>query len=137
MPAPMLACMASVAAFYHLPADALPAIHRVEGGRTGSVEHNGNGTDDLGPMQVNSSWLPALSQHTGLPARRLRDALIRQDCFNVAVAGAILRIYLDEANGDLVSAIGYYHSHTPGLREFYALRVLAPNAPHPAAGGAP
>ncbi len=119
-----LACMAAVAAFYQLPAQALPAIYRVEDGRAGYVQHNRNGTDDLGSMQINSTWLPVISRVTGLPARQLRTALIRQDCFNVAVAGAILRIYLNEAGGNLVRAIGYYHSHTPALRVAYQMRVM-------------
>ena len=125
MSASLLACMAVVAAFYRLPPQALPAIQRVEGGHAGSIDHNRNGTDDLGVMQVNTAWLPELAYRTGLPQRRLRTALIRQNCFNIAVAGAILRIYLNEAHGDAVTAIGYYHSHTPGRREAYAMRVLA------------
>lgn len=131
--------MAVVSALYRLPPHALPAIQRIEGGHAGSIGHNSNGTDDLGVMQVNSAWLPELTRRTGVPRRRLQNALIRQNCFNIAVAGAILRIYLNEAHGDVVTAIGYYHSHTPGLREAYAMRVLAlqldtaaatPSAPH-------
>ncbi len=125
MSASFLACMAVVSAFYRLPPQALPAIQRIEGGHAGSIGHNHNGTDDLGVMQVNSAWLPELARRTGLPQRRLRIALIRQNCFNIAVAGAILRIYLNEAHGDEVTAIGDYHSHTPGRREAYAMRVLA------------
>jgi hypothetical protein len=116
--------MAAVAAFYQLPPQALPAIYRVENGRAGYVQRNRNGTEDIGSMQINSLWLPILAHSTGLAPRRLRSALIRQDCFNVAVAGAILRIYLNEAGDDLVRAIGYYHSHTPALREAYQMRVL-------------
>jgi soluble lytic murein transglycosylase-like protein len=125
MPASFLACMAVVSAFYRLPPQALPAIQRIEGGHSSSIGHNHNGTDDLGVMQVNSAWLPELARRTGVPQSRLRIALIRQNCFNIAVAGAILRIYLNEAHGDVVTAIGYYHSHTSGRREAYAMRVLA------------
>jgi len=125
MPTPILACMAAVAAFYQLPPRALPAIHAAEGGRAGLVRHNTNGTDDLGAMQINTLWLPALAKATGLPQPRLRRALIQQDCFNVAVAGAILRVYLKESGGDLLTAIGDYHSHTPELRDAYELRVLS------------
>ena len=117
--------MSAVAAFYQLPPAALPAIHAAENGRAGIVRHNRNGSDDLGAMQINTLWLPLLSEGTGLPRDRLRDALIQQDCFNVAVAGAILRIYLHEAGNNLVRAVGYYHSHTPSLREAYERRVFA------------
>jgi len=116
--------MTAVAAFYQLPAETLPAIHAVENGRAGIVRHNTNGSEDLGAMQINTLWLPQLSRGTGLPTGRLRQALIQQDCFNVAVAGAILRIYLHES-GDLAKAIGYYHSHTPALSEAYQARVFS------------
>jgi hypothetical protein len=116
--------MAAVAVFYQLPPWALPAIHRVEGGRPGVVRHNSNGTDDLGTMQVNTLWLPALARGTGMPEGRLYRTLVRDACFNVAVAGAILRIYLHES-GDPVKAIGFYHSHTPAIGQAYRLRVLA------------
>jgi hypothetical protein len=59
--------MAAVTAFYQLPPPALPAIYRVEDGRPGYVQHNRNGTDDLGSMQINSSWLPAIARSTGIP----------------------------------------------------------------------
>ena len=134
MSAPLLACMAAVSAFYHLPPKALPAIHLIESGHAGSIGYNRNGTEDLGVMQVNTAWIPELARRTRLPQSRLRIALIRQDCFNIAVAGAILRIYLNEAHGDAVTAIGYYHSHTPGRREAYAMRVLALSPGAAAAG---
>jgi hypothetical protein len=116
--------MTAVAAFYQLPPQALPAIHAVENGRAGIVRRNRNGSEDLGLMQINTLWLPLLSRGTGLSITRLRRALIQQECFNVAVAGAILRIYLHET-GDLAKAIGYYHSHTPALSEAYQARVFS------------
>lgn len=125
MPASLLACMTAVAAFYHLPPRALPAIHVVENGWAGSVRHNKNGTDDLGVMQINTLWLPELSRGTGLSLSHLRSALVYQNCFNVAVAGAILRVYLHETGDNLVKAIGFYHSHTPTLAEAYRMRVLS------------
>jgi hypothetical protein len=124
MGAPILACMAAVAAFYHLPPLVLPAIHTVENGRAGLVRHNANGSDDLGLMQINTLWVPILSHETRVPVTRLRYALVHDDCFNVAVAGAILRIYWHES-GDMAKAIGFYHSHTPALRDAYRARVFA------------
>jgi hypothetical protein len=124
VPGPLLACMAAVSTFYHLPPQALPAIYAVENGRAGVVRHNTNGTDDLGVMQINTLWVPVLSRATRVPVTRVHHSLVHDECFNIAVSGAILRIYLHES-GDLVTAIGYYHSHTPALREAYQLRVLA------------
>ena len=35
-----------------------------------------------------------------------------------------MRTYLNEAHGDLMQAIGYYHSHTPALSLDYQEKVL-------------
>ena len=123
MAVPYLACMAMVASLYHLPPRVLPSIHAIEGGRVGSVSPNRNGSEDLGVMQVNTLWLPALARYTGLSQAEVRERLINRACFNIAAAGVILRTYLDEANGDVMRAVGYYHSHTPALHDSYRLRV--------------
>ena len=123
MAIPYLDCMALVASIYHLPPRALPAIQAVEGGKAGSIQHNRNNTDDLGVMQVNTRWLPALSTYTGLKPEIVRARLIEQPCFNIAAAGAILKSYLIEAHNELLPAIGYYHSHTPLLHERYRALV--------------
>ena len=143
MPAPLLACIAAVAAFYHLPLTTLVAIQKVEAGRLGLVRSNKDGSQDLGPMQINTRWLRPLARQTNLPAARLRQALISDACFNVAVGGAVLRLDLNARKGDLLEAIGDYHSHTPGLHEAYQARVLAtkvaltpPTRARPVAGAA-
>ncbi len=123
--APFLACMAVVASFYHLPPRVLPAIQAVEGGFVGSVSHNPDGSDDLGVMQVNTLWLATLSRASRLPATEVRRRLAQEPCFNIAAAGLIMRLYLTETNGDLLRAVGDYHSHTPALNSAYQSRVLA------------
>jgi hypothetical protein len=35
-----------------------------------------------------------------------------------------MRVYLDEAGGDLLRAVGYYHSHTPERATEYRAKVL-------------
>ena len=123
MAVPFVACMALVASIYGLPPRVLPSIHQTEGGQPGTVSRNGNGTEDLGVMQVNTIWLPALSAYTGLPQPLVRDKLIGNACFNIAAAGAIMRTYLNETRGDLMQAVGNYHSHTPVLTQRYQVRV--------------
>jgi soluble lytic murein transglycosylase-like protein len=123
MPVPYLACMALVASIYHLPPRVLSSIQAIEGGWPGAVIRNTNGSEDLGVMQVNTLWIGPLVRYTGLPAPVVRQKLITLPCFNIAAAGAILRDYLDEANGDLMQAIGYYHSHWPALGLPYQVRV--------------
>jgi soluble lytic murein transglycosylase-like protein len=124
MAVPFLACMLATATFYGLPPRALPAIQSVEGGRVGSVHLNADGSEDYGVMQVNSRWLNVLGRFTGESAPATRARLVNDPCFNIAAAGAILRTYLNEAGGDVLLAVGYYHSHTQVLRESYLGRVM-------------
>ncbi len=124
MAVPFLACMALVAQIYSLPPRVLPSIQRVEGGALGVVHHNVDGSQDLGIMQINTTWLPALSRYTHLEAAEVRDRLLNRVCFNVAAAGLIMRTYLDETGGDLMQAVGDYHSHTRALNQLYQSKVL-------------
>ncbi|MBS0561863.1 MAG: lytic transglycosylase domain-containing protein [Proteobacteria bacterium] len=124
MPVPFLACMAFVASVNHLPPRVLPSIQAVEGGAVGTVHRNTDGSDDLGVMQINTRWLPALATYFGMSQEAVRANLIHAPCFNIAAAGAVLRYYLNEAKGDLMLAIGYYHSHTMPLNLDYRARVV-------------
>ncbi len=116
--------MALVASLYHLPPRVLPAIQEVEGGRPGIMHPNTDGTLDLGVMQINTRWLGSLSRYThtsgAVVFRRLRD----EPCYNIAAAGAIMRNYLDETKGDLLRAVGDYHSHTIDLNLAYRAQVV-------------
>ena len=124
MPVPFLPCMALVAQIYSLPPRVLPSIQRVEGGAPGLVHRNTNGSEDLGVMQVNTIWLPYLAGYTHLPEAEVRARLLNRVCFNIAAAGLIMRIYLDETGGDLMRAVGDYNSHTPALNQAYQAKVL-------------
>lgn len=125
MALPFLACMIAAAGWYNLPPRVLPSIHAVEGGRLGAVSRNKNGSEDLGPMQVNSLWIPTLARMSGLPEKTVRERLINDPCFNIAAAGAIMRGYLNEARGDLMVAVGWYHSHTLARGLSYQGKVLS------------
>ena len=124
MAVPFLSCMALVAQIYSLPPRVLPSIQRVEGGQPGMVRSNTNGSQDLGIMQINTIWMSYLSGYTGLPQAEVRQRLLLRDCFNIAAAGLIMRISLDETGGDLLRAVGNYHSHTAHLNQSYQTRVL-------------
>lgn len=116
---PYLHCMLVVAAATALPPRVLPVIQKIEGGAVGVVHQNSNGTQDLGVMQINTIWLPALAARSGFSEAETRLRLIEDPCFNIAAAGLILRGYLDETHGALLPAIGDYHSHTPALNGAY------------------
>lgn len=136
MAVPYFACMALVAQLYSLPPRVLPSIQKVEGGGPGIVSHNANGSSDLGVMQINTLWLPILARYAKLSPAEVRNRLLHQPCFNIAAAGLIMRTYLDETQGDLMLAIGHYHSHTPLLNQGYQEKVRRSAAalfgPHPA-----
>jgi hypothetical protein len=125
MSVPFLACMATAAAFYHLPPRVLPSIQAVEAGKPGSVRINSNGSADLGLMQVNTIWIVPLASLAHMNPESVTDRLVNDPCFSIAASAAIMRFYLTEAHGNLMAAIGYYHSHTPGLGAAYQDKVLA------------
>lgn len=125
MPIPYLACMVASAAFYHLPPRVLPSIQRVEGGKAGLIMKNTNGTFDLGLMQVNTIWVKPLSAYTHLDAYTIKDRLIYDPCFSIAAAAVIMRQYMAETHGDVVTAVGYYHSHQKALSISYRAKVIA------------
>jgi len=75
-------------------------------------------------MQVNTRWLPAIAGATHAGTATVRTRLLADPCFNISAAGAILRTYLNQDHGDLMRAIGDYHSHTPLLHQRYQLQVL-------------
>jgi hypothetical protein len=124
MAVPFLACMVAVSAFYDLPPRVLPSIQAVEGGQVGTVSRNTDGSEDLGIMQVNTRWLEPIARLTGLPVATVRERLIGDGCFSIAAAGAILHSHLQESGGDLMWAVGSYHSRTPERHSAYLVRVL-------------
>jgi Transglycosylase SLT domain len=115
-----LKCMLVVAAATGLPPRVLPVIQSIEGGAPGVVRPDDNGTADLGVMQVNTIWIPALARRAGLSPAQTRSRLINDPCFNIAAAALILQSYLAEEHGALIPALGDYHSHTPELNTAYA-----------------
>lgn len=98
--------------------DPLPIelLLEVEGGRVGTVRRNDNGSEDLGPMQINSIHLPDVAL-IGISRNDVRD---NRRCRNV-FAGVLLYVrHLDAAGGNPARALARYHSKTPR----HALRYL-------------
>ena len=124
MSIPYLACIAAAAAFYHLPPRVLPSIQAVEGGEVGTIHLNSNGTADLGLMQVNTVWIRPLAAYARMDPDAVAVRLINDPCFNIAAAAAIMHLHMVETHGNLMQAIGLYHSHTATLSEDYKQKVL-------------
>lgn len=109
------ACRQRAAAAFDLPEDLLQAIKEVESGgsRGAPISANRNGTEDIGLMQINSSWLATLRKH-GISKEGLLDT-----CVNFYVGAWILRQAINEADGDVWAGVGAYHSPTPARQQNY------------------
>jgi hypothetical protein len=138
--APLTAvCLATAAHAYHLPETYLYAILKTEGGSVGQAVHNKNGTDDLGPFQINTAWGPAIGRYWHVSVPRALEHVRDDGCANALIASAILKKMLIETRGDFPKAIGFYHSHTAALAATYRDAVLgtAEKLTHAAAKSAP
>lgn len=120
----LAACLLIAAQTYSIPPAVLLGIYQVEGGRVGQeVGPNQNGSYDLGPMQINTIWLPELAREWGVTAATARKWVRDDPCTNVGVSAWILRRNLDET-GDLARSIAHYHSRTPTIGGAYRRKVV-------------
>jgi soluble lytic murein transglycosylase-like protein len=110
-------CINEAAIEYHVPAKLIISLLNVERGKNGKVEKNKNGTYDIGPMQINSSWLPDLEKH-GIT----RTDIQFNPCINVKVGAWILGKYI-AGEDNLLSGIGDYHSHTASNNLGYSQKI--------------
>lgn len=102
-PSDALVCLEQAAARYQVPERLLWAIISKEGGKPGTQSRNTNGTLDLGPAQVNTSWLPQLTKF-GITASHLTYDY----CLNVGVSAWILSQQAVR-KGDWFKATMAYH----------------------------
>ena len=109
---------------YSVPPAVLVGIHQVEGGKPGqAVGPNNNGSYDLGPMQINTIWLPELSKKWGVSESTAHRWVKDDPCTNMGVAAWILRGHMNETN-NLSQAIAHYHSRTPRYGHPYKSKVV-------------
>ena len=118
-------CLQAAAEAHHLPLAVDLILLRVEGGSVGAVTRNTNDTVDIGPMQVNTIWVPMVARHWQASHADTYAALRDNFCANVEAGSWILRQAIDEAHGDLWEGVGLYHSHDPSFKADYLRRVLA------------
>jgi hypothetical protein len=119
----LAACLMLASHNYQVPAAVLVGIYKVEGGQIGQQVANTNGSYDLGPMQINTIWMPELARYWGVPQSTAKR-LVRDDaCTNMGVAAWILRQHLQET-GSLAQAIANYHSRTPFRGHSYRKKVI-------------
>lgn len=116
------ACIAHAAKAYSLPVVLLQGILATEGGHVGEINRNANGSYDMGPAQVNSTWLPRLASQ-GIT----RAQVINDGCLNVHIGAWILAQAMEGANpnkpGQFWQHVGAYNSVTPRYNQRYATLV--------------
>jgi hypothetical protein len=119
---PSLSCLAKEADRNGIDPYVLLAVMKTEGGRPGELALNRNGTVDLGPMSINTVWLPTLAKHYRTPEPELKRRLALDGCANVAAAALILKRKISE-NGDVWEGVASYHSSDPAKQSRYLMRV--------------
>lgn len=118
------ACLIIASQTYDVPKSVMFGIYQVERGQIGkSTGPNKNGTYDVGPMQINTVWLPQLAGIWGVSHNTAYKWLQKDPCTNAGVAAWILRRHYDET-GDMWQAIAHYHSKTPHIGKRYRKRVV-------------
>ncbi len=121
----LAACLMLASHTYQVPPAVMIGIMHVEGGRVGQqVGPNSNGTYDLGPMQVNTRWLPQLARAWKVDLNTAKKVVRDDGCMNVKVAAWILHNKIQET-GSLFGGIAHYHSATPWRGHRYAAKVIA------------
>ncbi len=118
-------CLLAAANLYQLPPGVLVILLNVEAGSLGKVSQNANKTVDIGPMQVNDSWIGKIAAHWRASAGATFFALRDNFCANIEGGAWILRQAIDEAHGDFWEGVALYHSHTEKYKLDYLQKVLA------------
>ena len=113
------ACLMAAAQAYAVQTESLYSVLRIEGGWVGLAKPNlrKDGTtrsEDLGPFQVNTAWLPTFSTYWRQPSQASVYVLLRDDgCAGAYAASAILRYHWQQS-GNLERAIAFYHTGPKG-----------------------
>jgi soluble lytic murein transglycosylase-like protein len=117
-------CIFTAAQTYSVPPTVILGVLNVESGRVGMAQPNTNGTYDLGPMQINTIWVPELANYWRVPEKTALRWVRDDACINIGVGAWILRKKMNEA-GSLAGGIAGYHSMTPSLGSTYRNKVLS------------
>lgn len=112
-------CIDDAAARYRVPVSLVRAVAKVESsGNPLATNRNYDGSYDIGFMQINSRWVPALKRY-GISEQSLFDL-----CTNVYVGVWIMAQNINRY-GYGWDAIGAYNAKSTRKRNLYAHRVAA------------
>ncbi|ABM97154.1 lytic transglycosylase domain-containing protein [Methylibium petroleiphilum] len=110
-------CFKEAAERYKVSEALLRAIAKTESNfNPKALNRNSNGTEDIGVMQINSSWLPTLAQF-GIGREQLKDP-----CTNVNIGAWVLANNIAR-HGETWRAVGAYNAATPSKQVVYVEKV--------------
>lgn len=110
-------CLDDAAQFHRVNVQLVRAIAQQESGmRANAVNTNSDGSEDIGLMQINSSWLPKLARY-GITRQRLFDA-----CVNGYVGTWILASNIKQF-GATWKAVGAYNAVSTNKQLIYANHI--------------
>jgi soluble lytic murein transglycosylase-like protein len=110
-------CLDDAAQFHHVNVVLVRAIAQQESGmRANAINVNTDGTEDIGLMQINSSWLPKLRRY-GITRGALFDA-----CVNGYVGTWILASNIRQF-GPTWKAVGAYNAVSTNKQLVYANNI--------------
>lgn len=117
-PAASAMCFREAADRYKVSETLLRAIAKTESNfNAKAIGRNEDGSEDLGVMQINSSWLPTLARY-GIG----RHELLSDPCINVNVGAWVLADNISR-HGDTWKAVGAYNARSPLKQEIYVRKV--------------
>ncbi len=110
-------CWRAAAERYGVSQPLLAAIAKVESNfNAHAINRNGNGSTDIGIMQINSRWWKALAKY-GIGPAQLFDA-----CTSIHVGAWILADNV-RRHGNTWTAVGAYNATSANKRIIYAWKV--------------
>lgn len=111
-------CFAEASKRYDVPEKLLRTIAKVESGmRSDRTNKNKDGSEDIGLMQINTSWLPVLKRYG------IERADLWNPCTSVHIAAWIMAKNI-AAYGYTWEAVGAYNARSPHKRERYAKLIF-------------
>jgi len=113
-----IVCSIEAAVKYEVPANIVLAVAELENGKPGFYRINSNGTQDVGPMQINTRYLEDLSAY-GITA----EDVAAEGCYPYELATWRLHNHLRYDQGDLWTKAANYHSRTPEYNAPYRAKL--------------
>lgn len=107
---PTYECLIEESIKQKIPPLLILAVMMTENGKPGELVKASKNSFDMGPMQINTIWLPALQKKFNWTPRDLMTAITNHGCSNIATGTWILRISINAAKGDVWQGVGYYNT---------------------------